>query len=211
MPLPKPSSRSLWTETNPGARVEPTGSVKEAGWAPDQRPPAEIMNWIHYIEDQWVEYFESITDEHAALMAGVASIYDAVIGTGGNATHAPTVAGFNAALAAVNPGAMILVRESFLMDGQIQVVKNDIELKFKPGVVVSRDAGLGANPGFRITANGFKCYGGRFSLFNTGSSYAFQIDAASQYAMLRDIRFANSPEDVDDQNGGATILGCINE
>jgi hypothetical protein len=63
MPLPiKPTSKTLWTETNPTARAEPTGAEKETGWSLSQRPPFQFLNWLFWNLGLWVEYFEGITD-----------------------------------------------------------------------------------------------------------------------------------------------------
>ena len=73
MPLPKPTSQMDWGVGNPdpGNRiVEPSVAKKVQAWNDDERPPAPLMNWLYNNTDEWIKYFESITDE--LLAAGSA-------------------------------------------------------------------------------------------------------------------------------------------
>lgn len=65
--LPKPATKMDWTVGNPNfgtVTIEPTSGKKITGWTPGERPPSQYMNWLFYNTDQWVDYFESITDDH---------------------------------------------------------------------------------------------------------------------------------------------------
>lgn len=57
----KPSAKSNWTVGNASFATvtqEPSASKKQTGWNIDERPAREWMNWLFYITDQWVDYFE---------------------------------------------------------------------------------------------------------------------------------------------------------
>ena len=66
MPLPKPTTRPNWTYGNPNFGVvtqEPSSGKKLNGWDAGERPPREFVNWVFWILSQWLDYFESVTDE----------------------------------------------------------------------------------------------------------------------------------------------------
>jgi len=99
----KPSSKTDWTLTNPSfgtVTVEPSGAKKITGWQGAEKPAHQYMNWIHYITDAWVKYFEDpigqITDVNfAASPYSAASLnrWLAVDTSGGNVTiNLPAVA-----------------------------------------------------------------------------------------------------------------------
>jgi len=61
MAVSKPSAKTNWTVGSPDfgtITVEPNGSKKQTGWQPAEKPAHQFMNWIHWITDQWVDYFE---------------------------------------------------------------------------------------------------------------------------------------------------------
>ncbi len=58
--MTKPTNLALWSTT--GTKVEPSGGVKAAGWAPDQKPPAQWLNWwmnAVYLWMVWLDAFEA--------------------------------------------------------------------------------------------------------------------------------------------------------
>lgn len=60
--MAKPTNLGLWATT--GAKTEPSTGVKAAGWAPNQRPPAQWFNWwmnAIYLWMVWLDAFESTT------------------------------------------------------------------------------------------------------------------------------------------------------
>jgi hypothetical protein len=66
----KPSSKTEWTLTNPSfgtVTVEPSGAKKITGWQAAERPAHQYMNWIHYITDAWVKYFEDPVGQIATV------------------------------------------------------------------------------------------------------------------------------------------------
>lgn len=61
--MAKPSSKLDWTVGNPDiatTTVEPDPSKKQTGWAVDERPGRQYFNWLFWIIDQWIKYFNTI-------------------------------------------------------------------------------------------------------------------------------------------------------
>jgi hypothetical protein len=57
----KPSSKTNWTVGNPSfgtVTIEPNAGKKQTGWQAAEKPGHQYMNWVHYITNAWVEYFE---------------------------------------------------------------------------------------------------------------------------------------------------------
>lgn len=203
--LPRPSSTNDWTVGNPNfgtVTVEPTSGKKETGWTPGEPPPNQIMNWLFYNADQWIKYLDSASTALQAL----AQPYAAIVGTGPGATHAT----LEAALAdvAVPSGSEILIISSETVNVSKQVTKNEITVRFKPGITYSKGSVATC---LQVTANGFKVYGGRFAGFSTVGNKAIQIDSGSLYTMVRDVRFASCDTEVNDQGTDTSILGTITE
>ena len=75
MPTPvtpiKPSSHNDWTVSNPSfglVTIEPTTGKKTTGWTPGEAPAIQFMNWLFFNTDQWIKYFESMTDAQTTLI-----------------------------------------------------------------------------------------------------------------------------------------------
>ena len=200
MPLPKPSSKTLWTKTNPGVRTEPSGAKKETGWAPNERPTAEHFNWLEYIMNEWVEYLESVTDD----FIGYQSIYAAFVGTGGLATHAT----LNDAIMDVAAGSKILVMNSATINTVQSISKNRLEIEFMPNVIYTKGTSLTA---LQIQADYVKIRGGQFDLFNGGSDKAIIIDAGSDFTKIRDSHFKTCTVDIEDLAATTSIEGTSTE
>jgi len=67
MPTPtRPSTYPAWTQGNPPARVEPSGSQKLAGFYAGERPPAEWHNFLFGISSDWIEWLDYITQSFPA-------------------------------------------------------------------------------------------------------------------------------------------------
>lgn len=91
--MSKPSSVPLWaTNTNYPAtsdpiKVEPSTGVKQAGWAPEQKPPAQWWNWWMQLVWQWcvwLDAFESTTHTWSATQT-----FDDVVVNGEFDTNGP--------------------------------------------------------------------------------------------------------------------------
>lgn len=116
--------------------------------------------------------------------------YDAITGTGPNATH-PTIA---AALADLNASKKkILVGGSEVLNAPIVISQDDTTLEFLPGVTLSNGT---AATGIHVQANGFRCRNGRM----TGFTDAVLIDAAKNYAMITGMRWNGNTSDVTDNS-----------
>lgn len=192
----KPASKPDWTSANAPARTEPTGSKKNTGWEIDERPPREFMNWLFFNIDEWIDYFEEVTDG----IAGAIEIYSAYVGSGGLASHAS----INDAMAdvAVVTGSRILVLSSATLS-TIQVVsKPDIQIDFKPNVTYTKGSVATA---LRISQDGVVVNYGRFTAFAAGGDKAILIDAGADYALLFGQRYSGNTLDVSDLSGTATI------
>lgn len=200
MPLPKPSSKTLWTKTNPTVRTEPSGSKKESGWAPNERPPAEFFNWLDYITNEWIEYLESVTD----AFIGYQSIYAAFVGTGGIATHAD----INSAVTDVAAGSKILVLDSATINTVQSISKNRLEVEFMPGVIYTKGS---ATCALQVQADYCRIKGGQFDNFNGGSDAGIKVDAGADFAKIHDSHYKGCTESVADSSGTAAVYGTTEE
>lgn len=64
----KPTPRiPVWAST--GSKTDPGASKEAAGWNVSEKPPAEWINWVDNAIGQWLEYFETYTDELAKPIA----------------------------------------------------------------------------------------------------------------------------------------------
>jgi hypothetical protein len=145
-----------------------------------------------------------VTDERTVLNLSGAGGYDAVVGSGPDATHTSLAL----ALAAVGAGSRILQAQNETVDTMIVVSLNNIQIDFKPGVTLSKGT---ATKGLQLTGDGIRINGGRFSGFSTAGDKAIEIAAGADYAMIRDTRFANCDTEIDDLNGAASLSGTLTE
>lgn len=113
--MAKPSTKPQWlngiTAVDPTVNVSPTAGKRDAGWATQERPPAQYLNWLFYWIHQWILYVDTITAEAltwtaaqtwnaASLFVGIATFQNDVefqdsvhiSGTGGKVyTHVDTI------------------------------------------------------------------------------------------------------------------------
>ena len=202
MPIPKPTSFADWVATNPTQRIEPTGPEKEAGWAVAQRPPAKVMNWLHYIFDQWIKYFESATDETLAQVQ-----YDVIIGAGPAATHATLAAAV--ADGAVETDQRVRIDDSAAIDTAISLTKARWRIDFKPGVVYSKGGGAPTQC-LRMEAEGLIVNYGRFTGWTGGGEAAILQTVAGDYCSVHGSRFGpGTTTEVDQSAVGAGKKGPV--
>jgi hypothetical protein len=143
-------------------------------------------------------------DDLASASVAVQKIYDAIVGAGPGCTHA-TIA---AAMAAVSPGARILVVDSSSLSAAIACNKANVEVHLKPGVVISKNT---ASKAFDVTASGFKLHGGKISGFSAPGDKAVDFSALATYGMVWGVRFLNNDIDVDDTLAPTAQFGNISE
>lgn len=48
------------TTNPPGYAVQPTSGQMTTGFVGSQHPPFQYLNWLFYILDQWIQYFDSV-------------------------------------------------------------------------------------------------------------------------------------------------------
>lgn len=198
--MPKPSSKLLWTKTNPTARTEPSNGKKETGWLVDERPAREFMNWLLFILDEWIDYFEEVTDG----FIGYQSIYDAFVGTGGMATHAT----LNDALSDVPAGGRILVLDSATINTVQSISKNRVQVEFQPNVIYTKGS---AQYGLQIQADYVRIIGGEFLGFSGGSDAAIKVDAGADFCKVSGSHFKTCTSDVEDTSLTAAVYGTTQE
>lgn len=200
MSLPKPSSKTLWTKTNPTVRTEPSGGKKETGWAPNERPSAEFFNWLDFITNEWVEYFESVTD----AFVGYQSIYAAFVGTGPLATHAT----INDAIADVPAGSKILVLSSYTVNTPQLISKNRITVEFLPAAIYTKGTSQYA---LQVQADYCRIMGGEFEGFSGGSDAAVKVDSGSDQTKIIGIHARTCTLAIDDSSTTTVELGTSSE
>ena len=82
----KPSTVPVWN-TGGTNNVEPTAGKKVAGWAPQERPPAQYFNYLQKLYGEWLEYLSdgnlelatsTVEGEMRFLESGAGSDYAAI-------------------------------------------------------------------------------------------------------------------------------------
>lgn len=56
--MAKPT-KPQWAYGDSSYRIEPSTSKKQTGWLSAEKPPFQYMNWIHYQNNSWIDYFET--------------------------------------------------------------------------------------------------------------------------------------------------------
>lgn len=204
--MAKPITKPSWMTGYVGANaVEPTVGKKAAGWAADERPPAESFNWMFQSWSDWVDYLDEVSGKIEALTIQ----YKAIVGTvapGNPATHATLAAAL--ADVAVPNGSRILILESQTLAAPVTISKNFIEIVFASNVSLIKGAG---SQGLIIQGLNTRIIGGRMSSYSTGGDKAIQVQAGAKNTILRDIVFANCNIEIEDLSTNTSILGCFTE
>jgi len=201
MALPKPTSHINWTDGAPAKVQEPTSGKKLLGWAFKERPPFEFMNWLFFRLDEWVKYFESVTDELAVQKQE----YDVVIGTGG--THAD----FNAYEADPNVATKknILVTTPLTLATNQVISQTGIRIAFKPQAIITK--AVGCTIGLQFTGERVSVIGGRFVGFNVAGDKAIQFSAAAKNCLVTQASFVDCLTEIDDLGTNTTLSANISE
>jgi hypothetical protein len=189
--MAKPSSHLEWCVGNPDPAtnvIEPTGAKKITGWAKDERPPYEFMNWLFSQQDLWNKYFEGKTDVLEARA-------DVVIGTSARATHAT----LQAAVDDVSLGGnlWVLIEDDYTIDTTIQLSKTGWRIDFLPGVVYSKGT---ATTGIQMAAEGIQIRWGKFSGWTAGGDIAIEQNASGVYCSVWATRFGVGTDTEVDQS-----------
>lgn len=204
--MAKPTLKPSWMTGYVGVNaVEPTGGKKTAGWAADERPPAETWNWLQQNMSDWIDYVDSISGKIEALTIQ----YKAIVGTisaGSPATHATLAAAL--ADVAVPNGSRILILETQNLAAPVTISKNFIEIVFASNVSLVKSAG---SQGLIIQGLNTRIIGGRMASYSTGGDKAIQVQAGAKNTILRDIVFSNCNIEIEDLSTNTSILGCFTE
>lgn len=222
--MAKPTDKPEWASGGGALITTPISAKKLVGWIVE-KPPLQFFNYLAYWTWQWINYFETTTDQNTAdiatetaariaadsaeattrgtadtaLQNKILSVYDAIVGAASYCTDT-TIA---AAITRVSAGARILVLDSFALATTVTVSKANLEIHLKPGVIIS--AGV-ATTGFTVSASGLRLHGGKISGFTT----AVDIGASGARTMTRDIWFSGNTTDINDPNDLGSSLGCVN-
>lgn len=204
--MAKPASKPEWTIGNPSfgtVTVEPSSGKKLTGWTASERPPHQFMNWLFYIINEWIDYFEAETDSLAAQQG----IYDANVGSGGTfATLADLVA--DSEYQAGNIKNIIVTSDQSL-SAPVTFDQDDLNITFKPGVNIIK--GVGAVKGIILDAERIRLFNGRFANFSTGGDIALELSASSVNCMVLNNYFLNNDTSVNDLGTTNQISGNIEE
>jgi hypothetical protein len=125
--------------------------------------------------------------------------YDALVGSGSEATHATLQAAINDA--GIVAGSKILVTESAALVSAVTINKPNLEIVFKSNVTYSA-ASPAPNNAIDIQAggDGVIIRGGRFGDFSGGGNAAINLNVNADYVTLRDMRFFNNTKDIEDNS-----------
>lgn len=65
----KPSKFLDWVTDGSVSKIyEPPTPLKNSGWVAGEAPPFDYMNWLFYMADQWIKYFEEIVNYDATTL-----------------------------------------------------------------------------------------------------------------------------------------------
>lgn len=184
----KPTKKLDWTtDADPAKIEEPIAAKRELGYVANERPTFKSHNWVFHITDQWIKYLEEITDTNV-------SIYNVIVGSGDDATHATLQD-------AVNDGALgtnqwVLVQEDQTINTTISLTKAGWRVDCRPGVTWTKGA---ATTGISLEASGIEFNNGRFVGYTVAGDKAIAMTAAAEYCKIIGGRFASGTDtEVDD-------------
>lgn len=173
-----------WTDGNPSKVVEPGAAKKLLGWVALERPPFEFMNFLFFNTDEWVKYFEIVTDETAFARV------DAIVDKDGNGSFLTLQEAHDSAQ--VTAGSTILITSDLELIATQNITKQDLEIKMQPGNRFLKGAGAPATnfKGISINATADRCrlmhlgLGRAGKLFNGSGDVVLQIEAGANDVLL---------------------------
>lgn len=204
--MAKPTSKPSWTVGNPSfgtITVEPSAGKKQNGFDVGERPPRQFLNWLFWIVNDWINYFEETTDG----LLNLQGIYDAVVGVGGDFTTLTDLL--------LDPdyqaGSVknILITSDQSVSAPLTFNQNDVNLNFKPGVNIIK--GIGAAQAFIIDAERVRVLGGRFANFDGAGDIGIRIDATAKYTIISQCYFLNCDTTIDDLSATSSLAQNIEE
>ena len=195
----KPSEGHIdWTDGAVSKITDPGAPKKLLGWEAAERPAFTFMNFLFYVIDQWLKYFEAVTD--AFVAQGLS--FDAVIAPTG--THSD----FNDLMADGDIANLkrVLVAAPLTLTSTQVIDQDEMEFIFKPQAIITK--GAGATVGIQVTGDRNTFRGGQFKDFSTGGDIAFQLTNTADDNYLDGGLFTNNDTDVDDQ-GVNSVLNAL--
>lgn len=200
----KPSTRLDWVTSNDVTKItEPSSGKKALGWISAEKPAFQFFNWGWNIIDQWLKYFEAITD----ILVGQ---YDIVVGAASYCTHATLAA----AVADAAQGAQkrVLLCDDASIASTIHLTKANWIITAKPGVTYTKNA---VATGISCEASGIEIRGLRMVSWSTGGDKAITGTSAWTYGRILFCNFLNCDTEIDDTSAPAgkkpVLLGNISE
>lgn len=199
----RPTERPAWTQGNPGVQDEPTSPEKFGGFAPNQRPSPQWVNWILGNISDWIDWLDQVTQ-----LAIVQFKYDATVGSGG------TYADINALVAAITGGAnihsvLVISNITFSVTQVITSGITDLLIEFKKGTVMAK--GGSTTPGISVAGQRIDLLGARMSTFNGGSDVAIQLESTCKNSRVLNCNFLSCTTAVNDLGANNEELGSIEE
>lgn len=197
--MSRPSEKPSWAQGNPGVQVEPTAPQKFGGFAPNNRPSPQWVNWLFSNVSDWIDWLDSVTQ--ASLIPN--SDYDASVGTGG------TFPDINSLMASGNIATIkkVLVTTPQTLTVTQVINQPDMEFVFKPNAWYAQ--GLALAKGISITAPRVTIKGGRW--VSWPGAVAIQIEAGVKNCLLTQIRFNGVTTDVNDLGSNNVLSDLIDE
>lgn len=204
--MSKPAKTIDWTAGNPDQAtisVEPGAAKKEAGWAGDERPPAEFMNWLFQNIDEWIKYLDGQVDAFSSQSI----IYDAFVGPGG--THSD----INALMLDANIANIknVLVVGTVAIDNPQVITQDGMNFIFKAGAGFTKNGPTGAATGIQINADRTRLINARFIGFNAVGNKAVEILAGKKNNLVQGCMFSDNDTAIDDQGTNNVLNGNIEE
>lgn len=195
----KPEQVDWRTDDDTDAIVPPSTGKRNVGWLSGEKPPYQYVNWFFRLVDKWLKFFEKTVD-----------LYDVVIGSGEDATHATLVAAV--ADSGVGTNVTVLIRESFTGPATaVSLSKAGWKIHCRPGVTFTKHAS--ATTGLSIAAANVEVHGLRFAGFSTAGNKAVAFTIAGSYGRVVNCNFVSADTEVDDDSVVAKpfVFGSISE
>lgn len=196
--MSKPAKFPDWGTSAPANLISDPGSAKQAqGWIVEA-PPVQYFNWLLNLIGLWIRYF----DGELTSITAQSNSYDAIVGASGTHTS------IQAAVDAVPAGGRILVTENYDLADPVNISKNDLEIKIKPGVTISNQAT--ARKGFIISSQRVRIIGGKLQNFNDQvGDIAIELTATSKNCLITQVYFFNNEIEINDDGTNNVLVGNI--
>lgn len=204
--MARPPSKPNWLYNNPDfatKATEPTAQKKTNGWSPNERPPAEMFNWLQWNISQWIDHF----DESNTGAITVRNIYNAVLG-GTNSTHTD----LNAVMADTTLPAQdirILIAGPLVFTSTQVIDKDGVEIFGTPVGTISKGGSTAI--GIQVNNLRVKIRDCRFLNWNETGGIAIQLNSSSKNCLIVDNSFHTVSTDIQDNGTNNVIVNNILE